>query len=131
MNRVGWDNPTQRVRSETDTGKNFAQHCGKVQALEYFSDHLGTYKDGKKLKQQLFRTLRHIRRSIWQGRVARNKTRELLKKLSALSFLQSDIGERSFFMKTKLADRPVTPLILRLPSISARLIGNPRLTRFD
>src|SRR5207244_11731526 len=55
MNRVGWDNPTQRVRSETDTGKNFAQHCGKVQALEYFSDHLGTYKDGKKLKQQLFR----------------------------------------------------------------------------
>jgi predicted glycosyl hydrolase (DUF1957 family) len=23
--------------------------------------------------------LRHIRRSIWQGRVARNKTRELLK----------------------------------------------------
>src|SRR5438132_7986961 len=79
MNRVGWDNPTQRVRSETDTGKNFAQHCGKVQALEYFSDYLGTYKDGKKLKQQLFRTLRHIRRSIWQCRVARNKTRELLK----------------------------------------------------
>ncbi len=101
MNRVGWDNPTQRVRSETDTGKNFAQHCGKVQALEYFSDYLGTYKDGKKLKQQLFRTLRHIRRSIWQCRVARNKTRELLKKLSALSFLQSDIGQSSIRLGTR------------------------------
>src|SRR5207253_9821745 len=79
MNLGVLQNPTHRLRCETDTGNNFAQHCRKVQALEYSSDHLGTYKEGKKLKHQLFRTLRHIRRSIWQGRVARNKTRELLK----------------------------------------------------
>ena|SRR5579864_985431 len=80
---VGGGDPAQSVRTEKDSGQNLSWNCGQAEALEDFAQHFRGHENDKKFEQQLFgpgwECGRHsyLDRSIWEGRTARNKTREL------------------------------------------------------